>query len=604
LGYVASASPVPSLPLHPGGIGGLYKGPNSETIIKGPDGSVITSAAVGGEVYSNVEPIVVPEPAVVQQVAPVVAPAVAAAPVIETVAVAAPVVETRQSSDLIGPSGRILTHGSQSVVAGPASTTVTGKMISSSHSRVNETFLGPAVVAETVVKGAPLVATPLVAPVSAVTAAPIAVTGAPIATISGASLAPISLTPLAQIAPVSVTASPIATVTGAELAPISVTASPLPHLTRAELASGLATGGVHAGLGGVLTATVTGVPPRAVATASASPHLSVASASATHGASATASAGPNKASAAVETTGITTVTGAPLPLVPPSIQGVNVGINDRIDLTSQLVQDQLALDNRQLTLNPALIPAANIIPPEISVTPKTIIGRVRPTPGTLLTTPGLGSVAGSSNIQRDEADIALRVTPTPVLGLLDGLTQQQLQVLQNQQVQNIQRDEADIALRVTPTPVLGLHDGLTQQQLQVLHNQQVLLNNQIQHAQQAAGPGVDISRVAGPGVVGSNQLIGVRPSHELLPPPVADPGLVAGGNQVASLASIQQQNLLAAELAKSGIDASQLQLTNVPLSAVSGLPVGLGHLKGGVINDGLGAEAWGRYGRGANSKKI
>ncbi|KAJ3631046.1 hypothetical protein MTP99_012201 [Tenebrio molitor] len=575
LGYVASASPVPSLPLHPGGIGGLYKGPNSETIIKGPDGSVITSAAVGGEVYSNVEPIVVPEPAVVQQVAPVVAPAVAAAPVIETVAVAAPVVESRQSSDLIGPSGRILTHGSQSVVAGPASTTVTG----------------PAVVAETVVKGAPLVATPLVASVSAVTAAPIAVTGAPIATISGASLAP-----FAQIAPVSVTASPIATVTGAELAPISVTASPLPHLTRAELASGLATSGVHAGLGGGLTATVTGVPSQAVATASASPHLSVASASATHGASATASA--------VETTGITTVTGAPLPLVPPSIQGVNVGINDRIDLTSQLVQDQLALDNRQLTLNPALIPAANIIPPEISVTPKTIIGRVRPTPGTLLTTPGLGSVAGSSNIQRDEADIALRVTPTPVLGLVDGLTQQQLQVLQNQQVQNIQRDEANIALRVTPTPVLGLHDGLTQQQLQVLQNQQVLLNNQIQHAQQAAGPGVDISRVAGPGVVGSNQLIGVRPSHELLPPPIADPGLVAGGNQVASLASIQQQNLLAAELAKSGIDASQLQLTNVPLSAVSGLPIGLGHLKGGVINDGLGAEAWGRYGRGANSKKI
>ncbi|CAH1370646.1 unnamed protein product [Tenebrio molitor] len=583
LGYVASASPVPSLPLHPGGIGGLYKGPNSETIIKGPDGSVITSAAVGGEVYSNVEPIVVPEPAVVQQVAPVVAPAVAAAPVIETVAVAAPVVESRQSSDLIGPSGRILTHGSQSVVAGPASTTVTG----------------PAVVAETVVKGAPLVATPLVASVSAVTAAPIAVTGAPIATISGASLAP-----FAQIAPVSVTASPIATVTGAELAPISVTASPLPHLTRAELASGLATSGVHAGLGGGLTATVTGVPSQAVATASASPHLSVASASATHGASATASAGPNKASAAVETTGITTVTGAPLPLVPPSIQGVNVGINDRIDLTSQLVQDQLALDNRQLTLNPALIPAANIIPPEISVTPKTIIGRVRPTPGTLLTTPGLGSVAGSSNIQRDEADIALRVAPTPVLGLVDGLTQQQLQVLQNQQVQNIQRDEANIALRVTPTPVLGLVDGLTQQQLQVLHNQQVLLNNQIQHAQQAAGPGVDISRVAGPGVVGSNQLIGVRPSHELLPPPIADPGLVAGGNQVASLASIQQQNLLAAELAKSGIDASQLQLTNVPLSAVSGLPIGLGHLKGGVINDGLGAEAWGRYGRGANSKKI
>jgi hypothetical protein len=601
LGYVASASPVPSLPLHPGGIGGLYKGPNSETIIKGPDGSVITSAAVGGEVYSNVEPIVVPEPAVVQQVAPVVAPAVAAAPVIETVAVAAPVVENRQSSDLIGPSGRISTHGSQSVVAGPASTTVTGKMISSFDSRVDEKFLGPAVVAETVVKGAPLVATPLVASVSAVTAAPIAVTGAPIATISGASLAPISLTPLAQIAPVSVTASPIAT---DRLAPISVTASPLPHLTRAELASGLATGGVHAGLGGGLTTTVTGVPPQAVATASASPHLSVASASATHGASATASTGLNKASAAVETTGITTVTGAPLPLVPPSIQGVNVGINDRIDLTSQLVQDQLALDNRQLTLNPALIPAANIIPPEISVTPKTIIGRVRPTPGTLLTTPGLGSVAGSSNIQRDEADIALRVTPTPVLGLLDGLTQQQLQVLQNQQVQNIQRDEADIALRVTPTPVLGLHDGLTQQQLQVLQNQQVLLNNQIQHAQQAAGPGVDISRVAGPGVVGSNQLIGVRPSHELLPPPIADPRLVAGGNQVASLASIQQQDLLAAELAKSGIDASQLQLTNVPLSAVSALPVGLGQLKGGVINDGLGAEAWGRYGRGANSKKI
>lgn len=148
-------------------MGGFFRGPNSETIIKGPDGSVITAEAQGGEVQTklDVQPIVVPEqpalvaapiPAVshatvalesvqpvavpVQTVVQPVAPLAVAAPVaiapvalaveephiIETELVDAPDVEPDQSSDLQGPSGRILTKGSKSIVSGPASTTISG----------------------------------------------------------------------------------------------------------------------------------------------------------------------------------------------------------------------------------------------------------------------------------------------------------------------------------------------------------------------------------------------------------------------------------------------------------------------------------------------
>jgi len=47
--------------------------------------------------------------------------------VIETEIIAAPDVEPEQSSDLTGPSGRIITKGSASIVSGPASTTITGR---------------------------------------------------------------------------------------------------------------------------------------------------------------------------------------------------------------------------------------------------------------------------------------------------------------------------------------------------------------------------------------------------------------------------------------------------------------------------------------------
>ncbi|KAG5887347.1 hypothetical protein JTB14_018362 [Gonioctena quinquepunctata] len=160
---------------NPGGIGGIYQGPDSETVIKGPDGSIITSQEKGGSIHSNsnLEPIIVAEPDIsahsgpsVSQVVPLVessgvasvslAPplesiipaniAPAAAPIIysvnpagedhvleiieqdphiiETEVVDAPIIEPQQSSDLVGPSGSISTRGSSSIVSGPASTTI------------------------------------------------------------------------------------------------------------------------------------------------------------------------------------------------------------------------------------------------------------------------------------------------------------------------------------------------------------------------------------------------------------------------------------------------------------------------------------------------
>lgn len=152
---------------HPGGIGGIFKGPNSETIVKGPDGSIITAEDEGGAVKVGIETTVyVPEEIPIPAAAPVVPAAIAplviqesvpiaAAPlipvaqsvpithqsvrigtkrphIIKTELIDAPFVEPNESSDLVGPSGSISTRGSSSIVSGPASTTISG-MDSNSH---------------------------------------------------------------------------------------------------------------------------------------------------------------------------------------------------------------------------------------------------------------------------------------------------------------------------------------------------------------------------------------------------------------------------------------------------------------------------------------
>ncbi|XP_050300310.1 calphotin-like isoform X2 [Anthonomus grandis grandis] len=182
------SAPHEGLPLlNPGGIGGVFKGPNSETIIQGPDGSQITSKEESGSIVQNdglaSSPIIVAEseialPAPVlseELLAPSVGPIISStgAPIIssvspelltgeidpqrldiaplpqvpieqvvplagkpieiveqdphivETEIIEAPEVEPEQSSDLQGPSGRIITKGSASIVSGPASTTIT-----------------------------------------------------------------------------------------------------------------------------------------------------------------------------------------------------------------------------------------------------------------------------------------------------------------------------------------------------------------------------------------------------------------------------------------------------------------------------------------------
>ncbi|XP_045479822.1 proline-rich protein 36-like [Harmonia axyridis] len=172
-----AAPSLPPLPVNPGGIGGLFRGPNSETIIRGPDGSEITSEQIGGAVQTSpgLEPIVVPDypydqvavssvavapsetigvpnnievagPTLIQENSgstlqlatipqsspievtaaeiPTLATTAEEPHIIETELVDAPEVEPNQSSDLEGPSGSISVRGSTSIVSGPASTTI------------------------------------------------------------------------------------------------------------------------------------------------------------------------------------------------------------------------------------------------------------------------------------------------------------------------------------------------------------------------------------------------------------------------------------------------------------------------------------------------
>lgn len=154
--------------MNPGGIGGLFRGPNSETIIRGPDGSEITSEQLGGAVHTEakLQPIVVPDQITISSVFPAdaqgidvssanhlvaisdrleapvpEAPITFSVPavegptadrephIIETELVDAPEIEPNQSSDLNGPSGSISVRGSTSIVSGPASTTISGDCI-------------------------------------------------------------------------------------------------------------------------------------------------------------------------------------------------------------------------------------------------------------------------------------------------------------------------------------------------------------------------------------------------------------------------------------------------------------------------------------------
>lgn len=123
--------------LNPGGIGGIFKGPDSETIIRGPDGSQISAEQNGGSIVTSegfASPIVVASEPQLEETGLPLPPNVKPIEIvrqdphiIETEIVAAPDEEPEQSSDLKGPSGRIITKGSASIVSGPASTTITGK---------------------------------------------------------------------------------------------------------------------------------------------------------------------------------------------------------------------------------------------------------------------------------------------------------------------------------------------------------------------------------------------------------------------------------------------------------------------------------------------
>ncbi|ERL92881.1 hypothetical protein D910_10187 [Dendroctonus ponderosae] len=136
---VSRGAPNDGFPiLNPGGIGGIFKGPDSETIIRGPDGSQISSEQTGGSIVSPqgfAGPIVAADAAISSE-PPLIDVEHISSPlpvdvkpieivqqdphIIETEIVAAPDVEPEQSSDLKGPSGRIITKEPRKVIVAPA----------------------------------------------------------------------------------------------------------------------------------------------------------------------------------------------------------------------------------------------------------------------------------------------------------------------------------------------------------------------------------------------------------------------------------------------------------------------------------------------------
>ncbi|KAJ8977769.1 hypothetical protein NQ317_001680, partial [Molorchus minor] len=370
LGYVVIAKgSLHELPVHPG-VGGFYLGPNSETIIKGPDGSVITVEANGGSVQvpPEVKPVLTAEPVLVEPLAStsevvsvpadtssaqaaanstsvdsvaaglssatlVASPAdqlssssaVAAAlgsvyppavpveivqpdpHIIETEIVDALPVEPNQASDLVGPSGRITTSGSSSVISGPASTTI---------SEPTKVILAtPTVPAVPILSGrAPLQAAPVVEIVEDIprpTVPPV--------------LRPAILT--ATAVPPAQTIGPI----------VSTTLSPLKEVLSPTL-----------GISSSTSATVNLVEPYNLEPAAIQlvkqPAATIESAS---------------SDGFPDNNGPLSIYSTALPPLLRREPIENPSSNSENSLNYAII------NNRQLNLNPSLIPANNIIPPEI-----------------------------------------------------------------------------------------------------------------------------------------------------------------------------------------------------------------------------------------------
>lgn len=415
LGYLALVkSSLNELPVHPG-VGGFYKGPNSETIIKGPDGSVITTQAEGGSVITQdlSQPIVVTDAAVVkplQSVAPVVIePAVTATPVvavspiaaaapsvaivavtpvvpvghtveiiqpdphiIETEIIDAPLVEPQQSSDLVGPSGSISTRGSSSIVSGPASTTISGIMSKTSFVHLNFSIMILDVFIKKKFFSEPakvLVATPLLAAVPVISTVTTPLRAIPVVEAVNDSATPILST--VTVAPHVVTASPQILV--------SSTSSPNGEISSIS---------TLAPLTGALSTTL------------APPIQQIALVSTNIG----ASIQPASSNGVINNLDNTLqVSSTPRPgILLSSTLTPLVSSQDGIVATPSTT-DLDHINNRQLSINPSLIPSANIVPPEIGPLPPGAIDLGSTvTVSTTPRTPGVLSPIESPNIQRIE----------------------------------------------------------------------------------------------------------------------------------------------------------------------------------------------------------
>ncbi|KAJ8930332.1 hypothetical protein NQ314_016882 [Rhamnusium bicolor] len=597
-----------NLLVHPG-VGGLYRGPNSETIIKGPDGSVITAEAAGGSIHTQgtLEPIVAAEidvgngipdgvalsvvPTAAAAVPAVVGPAVAtvtALPIIhnieivqpdphiiETEIVDAPVVEPQQSTDLVGPSGSISTRGSSSVISGPASTTI------SEPARI--ILASPVVAAIPVVSS---VSTPLlVAPVEVIPNSVATASNALQPTISTVTVGPpinsantspqVTLstfstqTDLKQIAaynpyPISTVAPP--TNLGSERISSSTIVPPIawkseqnyqistePTLSgpapatslyqQEELNSHLLSANVE---------NIRRTQQRLGSIGEISKSIASIEPASSYGVLNNAVNTAEISSTIRPDLSISSTLFPPVPrheILPPQSSQVILNIatvNGQIarhELSTSINQDLIS--NRQLNINPLLIPSANIIPQEIGPLPAKAIDL-----GTEVTVSSVPRVSGLYS-----------PTETPNIQRPNGVDSA---IVDN----NIRNTDGRIVQSVGS---LGQLD----------ENQHIAIQNLVANF----GRNVEINGIS------------TQPD-----PTGINLSLLRNTNPISS--EIAQTGLIGAQLSEYGIDSSQINLSNVPLSSVTPLssngpfPLSLSQ----NIKDSS-SVLWNRYGREAREKK-
>lgn len=107
---------------HPEIVQSVTASPIAVSTLGALSGTVVAplEPVIPGTIAANVATIPVGEPIEIVEQDP---------HIIETEIIDPPAIELKESTDLVGPSGSISTRGSESIVSGPASTTITSKIL-------------------------------------------------------------------------------------------------------------------------------------------------------------------------------------------------------------------------------------------------------------------------------------------------------------------------------------------------------------------------------------------------------------------------------------------------------------------------------------------